>query len=190
MIKDLEYLYYVIIQAPAHTDNFSCNLSFLDIKITNNLKAKLQPIKYGELSPGNFLAYFESYYMILYKVVGLKNGSTVVIADQKKHFDVSYDVDKHNKVFYNSVSLDKQFYYKITLNDIRTVYMLMLNDVYKSGIRDNVYKPSVDFPIGNTSTKQDSIPQENGVEQENSSARKKPENNLLLNIVTCFMLNE
>ena len=180
MIVDIKYIYNVLILEPWYSDNFSCDISIFHRIITSHMKDKILLIHSKDLVIGNFLVYLEGGTFVIYKVVAIKDENCVIIAHENKKIEVFYKSDENGLLSCRCPSLDQQFFYRISLCDIRLV-LENLRDKYYASLEQ--LKSVIDVvPEGSSISKQVSF-------KETETEPRPKKSSVLFRLLTCCMFN-
>lgn len=129
MLDDFYHLIYKELE-PHHTDKNFVNLSKHDDKFKFNLWNRSIPISRMDLISGNFLLWKDNDNIILYKVLLTNNKDCfVTIAYEESSLVAMYQNDAYGRLYCYSHYLDKAFYLKISLNDVKNAVEESINNI-------------------------------------------------------------
>ena len=96
------------------------NISGLEKTLLNEIKNRICPITYTDIVIGNFIVNLDDNKTILYKVIET-NGASFEVVTNNGSASVFYATDNKSMLLCRSVTLRKDFHYKISGLDIKRI---------------------------------------------------------------------
>jgi hypothetical protein len=104
-----------------YTDDYSIDLSDYSPLFKKAIISRSVAIAEIDLIVGNFILYMKDETLILYKINSVNENTWFTVGHNSQNKVVFYDEDENEQIFCRSLDIDKEFYFKITKDDIISI---------------------------------------------------------------------